>query len=73
MNLPRKDGLALVADIGGTNARFALTDLHAPQARLQDSSRCATRSSRACNTPRNTTCGQSACSRRVPRSQWPAR
>ena len=36
MNLPRKDGLALVADIGGTNARFALTDLHAPQARLQD-------------------------------------
>ena len=28
------DGLQLVADIGGTNARFALTDLHAPSPRL---------------------------------------
>jgi glucokinase len=34
VSLPRNDALALVADIGGTNARFALTDLHADQTRL---------------------------------------
>lgn len=31
------DGLALIADIGGTNARFALTDLSAPQPALLQS------------------------------------
>jgi glucokinase len=30
------DGLALVADIGGTNARFALTDLAAPNVELHE-------------------------------------
>jgi len=30
-------GLALVADIGGTNARFALTDLASPRPELRES------------------------------------
>ncbi len=34
--MPREQQpLALVGDIGGTNARFALTDLAAPRAELQ--------------------------------------
>ena len=36
MNTRRDASLALVADIGGTNARFALTDTAAPRAQLRE-------------------------------------
>jgi glucokinase len=40
---PSPDSVALIADIGGTNARFALTDLRttSPQLSQQRSLRCA--------------------------------
>ena len=55
------DALALVADIGGTNARFALTDLDAPTPALREiAGRCRTRTSPACSMRSSITSHRSA-------------